>query len=172
MEETKNINNEEPGSFSEIQIGNDEFVPIELSSDSDDIRKNQISKENLNLNNINIVEKFKKFTKKKVNFMIDESLLELAPPQSKPILQTLIKNVKKWMKRNPTDEALFALEILIKRIQEFLELQTRRDDPEYEELCRDLLSLIYKNTVEAQRLSRKLKEEAQPRSIDEFSQYL
>ena len=117
-----------------------------------------------------IAEKFSQFiqNREEVSISIDESKVEFAPPALRTTLNTLIKNVKRWAARNPTGASLEALQILAERLDEFLELQTRRDDPEYDEKARELLNMIYKNTSQAQRLARNLKDAAVPRPVDEY----
>ena len=117
-----------------------------------------------------IADKFNQFMREREQGIttIDESRVELAPPTLRPTLLTLIKNIKRWSARNPTGASLNALQILVERLDEYLELQTRRDDPNYEEQCRGLLGMIYKNTSQAQRLARDLKDAAAPRPIDEY----
>ncbi|EAX91330.1 hypothetical protein TVAG_492980 [Trichomonas vaginalis G3] len=116
-----------------------------------------------------IAERFDQFLQKKEHITVDfdESRIDLAPSPLRPSLLTMLKTIKRLAARNPTGASLAALQILIERFDEFLELQTRRDDPTYEDQCRVLLGYIYKNTSEAMRLSRKLKDAAQPRPVDE-----
>lgn len=116
-----------------------------------------------------LAEKFDQFLQKKqhIELDFDESRIDLAPSPLRPALLNILKTVKRLAARNPTGASLAALQILIERFDEFLELQLRRDDPTYEDQCRVLLGYIYKNTSEAMRLSRKLKDEAHPRPIDE-----
>lgn len=118
-----------------------------------------------------IVSKFQKYlnqAKKTSTINIDVSRVELAPPNIRKGLYQIIKNVERLSKRNPTNASLSALQVLVERLDEFLEMQTRREDPNYDQMCIYLLNVIYRNTVEAQRLSRSLRDAAKPRPLDEY----
>jgi len=151
------------------------YNPIRMSSDDEDVissdsnpneEHNSKQNENIPVNSQEIVKKFQEFASRKMGFAIDEGLLVYAPPTIRPPIEKIIKNIKKWSKRNPTDETMVALNILVKRVNEFLELQQKRDEPEYDSQCRNLLTLIYNNTVEAQRLARSLKDSAELLSLE------
>ena len=117
-----------------------------------------------------IVDRFNGFVaqRQKVVFSIDESRVDLAPPQLRASLNTLIKRIKRWANRNPSNGSLEALQVLAERLDEYLELQVNRDDPHYDSHCRDLLAIVYQNTIEAQRLVSTLQESARPRPLDEI----
>lgn len=166
---------------SETDMGNEVFVPIEASDSEDDTQRRkkdddmigtseqEFVSENLE-DNSTINEKFKKFikSKQKVVLSLDESRVALLPPQLRQPIQNIITKIKRWAARNPSGSSLSALQILAERLDEFLELQHQRETRDYEAQCRDLLSMIYQNTIEAQRMARKLKEAATPRSLDEY----
>lgn len=167
---------------SETEMGNENFVPIEASDSEDDKQRRkkgdddmigtseqEFLSENMG-EDANIDEKFKKFikAKQKVVLSLDESRVGLLPPQLRQPIQNIITKIKRWAARNPSGSALSALQILAERLDEFLELQHHRETRDYEAQCRDLLSMIYQNTIEAQRMARKLKQAAAPRSLDEY----
>lgn len=119
-------------------------------------------------------EKFQQFMeekKQKCVLYLDEGRVNLLPAPLRPPIQNIINTVKRLTARNPTGAPLSALQILAERLDEFLELQKHRTDRDYDLRCRDLLSIIYRNTIEAQRLSRQLRDAAAPRSLDEYENY-
>lgn len=119
-------------------------------------------------------EKFQQFMEEKKHkcvLYLDESRVNLLPAQLRPPIQKIINTIKRLTARNPTGAPLSALQILAERLDEFLELQNHRADRDYDLRCRDLLSIIYRNTIEAQRLSRQLRDAAAPRSLDEYENY-
>jgi hypothetical protein len=64
--------------------------------------------------------------------------------------------------------ALTALQDLTTRVNEFLELQTHRDESDYELQCRELLGAIYQDTIKTQKMTRRLKDAAIPRALAEY----
>lgn len=119
-------------------------------------------------------EKFQQFMEEKKHkcvLYLDESRVNLLPAPLRPPIQKIINTIKRLTARNPTGAPLSALQILAERLDEFLELQNHRADRDYDLRCRDLLSIIYRNTIEAQRLSRQLRDAAAPRSLDEYENY-
>lgn len=170
-------------------FGNESFVPVDISSDSGDehrdnskiegkdAQKDQdTNEEEEDINSSDFVDpnglssKFQKFLAEKQQcvLQLDESRVQYVPPTLRAPINTIITKLKRWTLRNPTGASLSALQILAERLDEFLDLQTQRDNSDYEARCRDLLSMIYQNTIEAQRLARKLKDAATPRSLDEY----
>lgn len=135
----------------------------QYSNSDKKVRNPKMSKEEIG-------NKFNGFVaqRRKVVFSIDESRVNLAPPQLRAPLNTLIRKVKRWANRNPSNGSLEALQVLAERLDEYLELQVSRDDPQYDSHCRDLLAIIYQNTIEAQRLVSTLRESARPRPLDEI----
>lgn len=162
-----NVHNESNINNDEIQ--NSERDRSEGFADSDSKFAKSITSVSSSKKSKDIAERFDQFLQKKehIDLDFDESRIDLAPSPLRPSLQNMLKTIKRLAARNPTGASLAALQILIERFDEFLELQLRRDDPTYEDQCRILLGYIYKNTSEAMRLSRKLKDAAHPRPVDE-----
>lgn len=141
--------------------------------DNDD-EENQLSLDNIPSDGDILRAKFQQFMeqkKQKCVLYLDEGRVNLLPAPLRQPIQNIINTVKRLTARNPTGAPLSALQILAERLDEFLELQEHRSDRDYELRCRDLLSIIYRNTIEAQRLSRQLRDAAAPRSLDEYENY-
>ncbi|KAH0792760.1 hypothetical protein GPJ56_003383 [Histomonas meleagridis] len=157
------------------------FVQIEISSDSEDSATvNNTQKENKNHSNshsskseeeviIDDISTTSSITQQKeILIAIDDPRINLLPAKLREPIRNIIKKINRWAKRNQTGVSFSALEILYEKVDEFLELQKIREDSDYELQCRNLLSLIYQNTIETQRIVRKLRDEATPRSLDEY----
>ncbi|OHT16962.1 hypothetical protein TRFO_41429 [Tritrichomonas foetus] len=144
---------------------------VDQSDDMIEMSDQKFNSENLPDDDNILRQKFQQFIeekKQKCVLMLDEGRVGLLPSQLRQPIQNIINQVKRWVNRNPTGASLSALQILAERLDEFLELQEHREDRNYEARCRDLLSMIYRNTIEAQRLARQLRDAATPRSLDEY----
>lgn len=170
---------------SEMDLGNESFLPIEVSSPSGpephtqekndedefvEMSEQEFVSENLVTSGNSLGDKFKDFLREKQRVVLDldEKRVSLLPAPLRQPIQNIIAKIKRWASRNPTGASLGALQVLADRLDEFLELQQHREDHDYEAQCRDLLTIIYQNTIEAQRMSRKLKDAAIPRALDEY----
>ena len=140
------------------------------NNDDEDEYKHSYSENEAKDENV-LWDRFNEFMeekKPKCVLHLDESRVNLLPAQLRTPIQIIITKIKRWAARNPTGAPLSALQILAERLDEFLELQERRNERDYENRCKDLLSIIYRNTIEAQRLSQQLREQATPKGLDEY----
>lgn len=161
---------------------NDSFVPIEVSSDSDPHVKNalndahqdnQVSDESMEKDQIlSLTDQYEEFQQSQkptqVTLKINESDINLLPPTLRKPIRNLIKTLKRWLDREPSDEVLHQIHILLTLLNEFLELQHYRSDKNYDSNCTELLKQILQKNIEAQRLSRVLRSASEPRSLDEY----
>jgi hypothetical protein len=60
------------------------------------------------------------------------------------------------------------MDILIEQLNVFLELQPSRNDPSYERQCQVWLFDLYGRTIDAQKAAIALRNEAIPKSLDEY----
>jgi hypothetical protein len=161
-----------PVSDSGLDGDQEYYVPVQVSSDTAEDHPDHDSDGGVHVDESerNIGDKFESFIKNKRQVRIELAIdrVDLLPPQLRQPITNIITKIRRWALRNPSGPALSGLQDLADRLNEFLELQTRRNDHDYEVRCRDLLRAIYQDTLETQRVTRELKDAAIPRGLDEY----
>jgi hypothetical protein len=147
----------------------DSYVPIQVSSDTAEEPHSDVAVR-VDQSDHSLGERFERFVKEKhdVRIEIEMSRIDLAPPMLRQPLTNIVTKIKRWAARNPSGPALTSLQDLADRLNDLLELQLHREDHDYELRCRDLLRVIYQNTLETQRVTRQLKDASIPRALDEY----
>jgi hypothetical protein len=147
------------------------YVPVQVSSDTEEHPDHESDGGvHVDASDRNIGDQFERFIRDRhqVRIEIAADRVDQLPPQLRQPITNIITKIRRWALRNPSGPALSGLQDLADRLNEFLELQTRRNDHDYEARCRDLLRAIYQNTLETQRVTRELKDAAIPRGLDEY----
>jgi hypothetical protein len=164
---------------SEMELGDGSFVPIAMSSDTSDEEqpddqdgtgKYGKSKKGKARKGDDLAGDFDRFVKRKQTSVPswDEAKIDLLPADLRPAIRTIATKIKRWASRNPTGLARREMDILIQQLNTFLELQTNRNDPSYERQCQVWLFDLYGRTIDAQKAAIALRNEAVPKSLDEY----
>jgi hypothetical protein len=151
----------------------DDYEAVHVSSDTGDKRQEHNSDDavpNGGPSKPGLGRTFEQFLqqKQKGAIQIDEAKADLLPAKLRSPIKNVIAKINRWSLRNPTGPALIALRDLADRLNDFFDLQARRDDYDYEPRCRDLLRMIYQDTIETQKMTRRLKDAAIPRALAEY----
>ena len=142
------------------------FISVEVSSESnnDVSRVNEESIQYQEEEEESIEELFDNINLK---ISINDKRINLLPSRLRDSIRSIIKKINMWTMRRMNRSAVSALQILHEKVDAFLHLQKCRDN-KYESKCRELLTEIYKNIIDLQRIISNFKDKALPRSVDEY----
>jgi hypothetical protein len=168
----------EPSANSESESESEHFVRIQVSSDTEPHPPDQSQESPEQAGEVEPVpddahffqEKFQDFMhqRRELHITVDSQNVDLLPAPLRPMINQIITKIKRWAGRGPTGLALEALQLLVHELNEYLLLQNRREDPDYEQRCLWLLRRVHACTLDTEKIARKLKDAAAPRALDEY----